>query len=91
MIKLELGIIVNNKFIKQDINPTHCRHYSDSGKVIVKVSTSEEYDDAIDIMPCIYTYVESDKEIEQENTFTETDGEVKEINYSKETFEEAME
>lgn len=40
------------------------KHYSDSGKYIRQVETGREYDEAIDVYPCKYTYVETDKPIE---------------------------
>ena len=37
------------------------RHYSDSGKMILQVETGEEYSDAVDLMPCKYTYTETEQ------------------------------
>ena len=34
------------------------RHYSDSGKDIIQVETGAVYSDAIDRIPCAYTYEE---------------------------------
>lgn len=65
MIKPEFGIFVDGEFVETDTNPTHCRHYSDSNKVMIQVETNNEYSDAIDILPCRYTYIESEKEIEK--------------------------
>lgn len=48
-----------------------CKHYSNDNKYIIQVETQTEYAEAIDIMPCPYTYVESDKEIEVEQIFEE--------------------
>ena len=49
-----------------DINDKQlCKHYSNDNKYIIQVETQPEYAEAIDIMPCLYTYVESNKEIEQ--------------------------
>lgn len=42
-----------------------CKHYSNDNKIIVQVETQTEYAEAIDIMPCKYTYIESDKEVEK--------------------------
>ena len=36
------------------------RHYSDAGFVIRQVETGIDYEDAVDIVPCPYTYVETD-------------------------------
>ena len=45
-------------------NGKRIRHYSDSNKYILQVETQLEYIDAVDIIPCRYTYLETDKEIE---------------------------
>lgn len=43
---------------------TLIRHYSDEGKMIRQVETGAEYPEAIDVVPCRYTYEETDKPIE---------------------------
>lgn len=43
-----------------------CKHYSNDNKYIIQVETQTEYAEAIDIMPCPYTYVESDREVEND-------------------------
>lgn len=40
------------------------RHYSDTGMMILQVETGIEYEEAVDIVPCRYTYIETDKPIE---------------------------
>ena len=40
------------------------RHYSDSGMRILQNETGVIYDDAVDVVPCKYTYSETDKPIE---------------------------
>ena len=42
------------------------RTYSDSNKYIKQVETGIEYDEAIDVYPVKYTYIETDKDIELE-------------------------
>lgn len=42
------------------------RTYSDDNKYIHKVGTDEVYSEAIDIEGAPYTYIETDKEIEDE-------------------------
>lgn len=42
------------------------KSYSDNNKIIKKVGTTEEYFEAIDIETAPYTYVETDKDIPQE-------------------------
>lgn len=41
------------------------RHYSDAGKVILQVETGVEYEDAVDLVPCKYTYAETEKDVEE--------------------------
>lgn len=48
------------------------RHYSDSGMRILQNETGVIYDDAVDTLPCKYTYSETDKPIE--NTVPIEDG-----------------
>ena len=37
--------------------------YSDNNKYILQVETNVEYDEAYDVIPCKYTYTETEKEI----------------------------
>lgn len=39
------------------------RHYSDAGLRIEQVETGKVYDDAVDMIPCAYTYRETDEPI----------------------------
>ena len=39
------------------------RRYSDQGVMLRKIETGEMYEDAVDIIPCPYTYEETDIEI----------------------------
>lgn len=45
---------------------TLIRHYSNRGMKLLQVETGMAYDEAIDIVPCKYTYEETDKPIEKE-------------------------
>ncbi|MBE7001160.1 MAG: hypothetical protein E7421_00435 [Ruminococcaceae bacterium] len=45
-------------------NGTLIRHYSDSGKKLSQIETGMEYDEAIDVVPCRYTYKETDIMVE---------------------------
>jgi len=47
------------------------RHYSDNNLRLRQVETNELFDDAIDVMPCAFTYEETDIPIED----TEIDAE----------------
>ena len=39
------------------------RHYSDTGLRIEQVETGRVYDDAVDAIPCAYTYRETDEPV----------------------------
>lgn len=39
------------------------KHYSDKGFYIRQLQTNIEYTEAVDIYPCKYTYIETNKEI----------------------------
>ena len=43
---------------------TLIRHYSNIGMKLLQVETGIEYDEAIDIVPCQYTYEETETPIE---------------------------
>lgn len=40
------------------------RHYSDKNKRIIQNETNIEYDEAVDVIPCSFTYRESENDIE---------------------------
>ena len=56
MIKQEKVKIGNRKLLHT---------YSDSNMYILQVETNVEYNDAYDVIPCRYTYKETDKLIEE--------------------------
>ncbi|MEE0970500.1 MAG: hypothetical protein U0M06_14115 [Clostridia bacterium] len=61
-------IIVQSPY-KDENNKEHfnlVRHYSDEGKQILQKETGIVYDEAIDIIPCRYTYEETDTYIVEE-------------------------
>ena len=39
--------------------------YSDSNKFILQVETNTKYNEAYDVVPCRYTYIETEEEIEK--------------------------
>lgn len=39
--------------------------YSDSNKYILQVETNTKYNEAYDVIPCRYTYTETEEEIEK--------------------------
>lgn len=48
------------------LEDSRVRHYSDSGLRILQRETGIVYDDAVDVMPCRYTYTETEEMIEKE-------------------------
>lgn len=42
---------------------TLIKHISDSGKMIRQIETGREYSSAVDVIPCKYTYEETEKDI----------------------------
>lgn len=52
--------------IKEVLNEHLVKHYSDRGVKLLQVETGVVYDEAIDVVPCKYTYKETDKPIETE-------------------------
>lgn len=49
--------------IEELYSDTLIRHYSDRGMMIRQVETGTEYAEAIDILPCKYTYDETENPI----------------------------
>lgn len=45
---------------------TRVRHYSDENYMIKQIETGNLYEDAVDVIPCKYTYEETDIPIEPE-------------------------
>jgi hypothetical protein len=45
---------------------TLVKHYSDAGFMLLQVETGAKYSDPIDIVPCRYTYEETDELVEVE-------------------------
>ena len=58
-------MIVREFYLTRNDGVKLYRTYSDENKYIRKVGTNEEYSEAIDIEGAPYTYIETDKEIEQ--------------------------
>jgi hypothetical protein len=59
--------------IKTEYINSRILHYSDSGFRILQNETGIVYDDAVDVMPCKYTYTETDEPIPAEIEATEQD------------------
>lgn len=47
-------------------NGTLIRHYSNQGFLLLQNETGAKYSDPIDIVPCPYTYAETNEPIETE-------------------------
>lgn len=52
-------------------NGNRIHHYSDAGFRILQNETGVVYDDAVDVMPCKYTYSETDELISVEEYIEE--------------------
>ena len=52
---------------------TLVKHESDCGKMIRQKETGREYSSAVDVIPCKYTYEETDKEIPERPEMEEVD------------------
>lgn len=58
---------------KTTINGTEFLHtYSDGGMMLLQTETGTLYGDAIDVLPCRYTYTETDTPIESEENDEES-------------------
>lgn len=47
---------------------TLIKHYSDAGFMLLQVETGEKYSDPVDVVPCRYTYEETDELIDAEES-----------------------
>ena len=45
---------------------TLIKHYSDKGVMLLQVETGIKYSDPVDVVPCRYTYEETDEPIDTE-------------------------
>lgn len=45
---------------------TLIKHYSDAGFMLLQVETGAKYSDPVDLVPCRYTYEETNEYIEDE-------------------------
>lgn len=50
---------------------TLVKHYSDTGVLLLQNETGIKYADPIDVVPCAYTYTETDEPIEVEEEKSE--------------------
>ena len=45
---------------------TLIRHYSDAGFMLLQNETGAKYSDPVDVVPCVYTYTETDEPVDVE-------------------------
>lgn len=57
--------------IKTETTEKFVRHYSDSGFKIRQIETGIVYDEAVDVIPCRYTYGETNESIEADDLTAE--------------------
>ena len=50
--------------IQTEVAEGRIKHYSDMGVMIRQIETGNLYEDAVDYIPCIYSYEETDEPIE---------------------------
>ena len=52
---------------------TLVRRYSDSGYLLLQAETGIKYSDPVDVIPCPYTYEETDELVEAEDSLEEAE------------------
>ena len=52
---------------------TLIKHYSDAGMMLLQNETGMLYSDPIDVVPCAYTYTETDEPIDSEEEVVDED------------------
>ena len=50
------------------------KHYSDAGFMLLQVETGIKYSDPVDVVPCRYTYEETNEKIDNGENVTVGDG-----------------
>lgn len=65
--------------IKTENLENRIRHYSDAGFKLRQIETGMLYDDAVDVLPCKYTYEETDELIPVEDASVEDKAEAYDI------------
>lgn len=55
---------------------TLVKHYSDAGYMLLQVETGAKYSDPIDVVPCAYTYEETDEPIDDGDENEDEDEEI---------------
>jgi hypothetical protein len=52
---------------------TLIKHFSDKGVLLLQQETGTKYADPVDVVPCAYTYIETDEPIESEEEFSDAE------------------
>ena len=52
---------------------TLIKHYSDAGYMLLQNETGIKYAEPVDVVPCRYTYTETDELIETDEEFTDSE------------------
>lgn len=52
---------------------TLIKHYSDAGFMLLQVETGIKYADPVDVVPCMYTYEETNEVIDGDEEITDDD------------------
>ena len=52
---------------------TLIKHYSDKGFMLLQNETGIKYSDPVDVVPCRYTYTETDELINENEEFTDAE------------------
>ena len=52
-------------------NETLIKHYSDQGMMLLQLETGYKYSEAIDTVPCVFTYIETDEPLHTEEEVLE--------------------
>lgn len=65
--------------VEEVISETLVRHYSDEGMKIKQEETGAVYDEAVDVIPCRFTYTETDEPIDDDQTAIEGKAEAYDI------------
>jgi len=60
--------MIKTEMVETDMPEPRIRHYSDKGMMIRQIETGVLYEDAVDYIPCAYTYEETELPIEGELT-----------------------
>lgn len=63
---------IQTEYVTQG-NRTLIKHKSDSGRFLIQLETGTEYAEALDVIPCPYTYEESEREIPKIEEVNEID------------------